>query len=227
MTIRFRYGSTVLLAVSLVSMLTCARDQQLTSIDIVPSAETFLSPDPNSSINLRALGNYIHPPVQKDITSQVTWASNTPDLVTVTSSGVLSPAQTAVCGGALVSATVQTNTAGNRSSSGAIITGYMTTTVNNTAVQGCPGFTGNNLPILTVTFGGTGTGTVTSVPTGINCTSTCSLAFATATTVTLTATPNGTSTFGGWTPGTCDKVNVNQCMVTMNNSRNVGVIFNP
>jgi hypothetical protein len=230
MTISFRYGSTVLLAVSLVSMLTCARDQQLTSIDIVPSAETFLSPDPNSSINLRALGNYIHPPVQKDITSQVTWASNTPDLVTVTSAGVLSPAQTAVCGGALVSATVQTNTAGNRSSQGAIITGYMTTTVNNTAVQGCPGFTGGNLPILIVTISGAGQGTVAVSPGGLTCTTSqvqCSTSFAVGTQVTLTATPGSGSTFGKWTPLSCDSSPVvNECVVTMNNSRTVGAIFN-
>jgi len=226
MTFGFRCALSVLLAGFLVSVLSCARDQQLESITVVPSAETFLSPDPSASINLRALGNYIHPQVQKDITSQVTWFSNTPGLVTVTSAGVLSPAQTAVCGGALVSATVQTNTAGNRDSQGAIVRGYMTATVNNVAVQGCPGFTGGNLPILTVAFGGTGTGTVVSSPAGLNCTATCSLAFAPATPITLTATPNGTSTFGGWTPGTCDTVNANQCGLTINNSRTVGVIFN-
>jgi len=213
----------------LAGMVTCARDQQLVSIDIVPSSETFLSPDPNATVNLRALGNYIHPQVQKDITSQVTWASNTPGLVTVTSAGVISPAQTAVCGGALVSATVQTNTAGNRSSQGAIVTGYMTVTVNNTVVSGCPGFTGGTLPVLTVTIAGQGTVANSSV--GFSCTTTtqpCSQAFATGTQITLTATPIGTSTFSGWTQGSCDSVQgVNQCIVTLNNNRTVGAVFNP
>jgi hypothetical protein len=227
MTISFRYGSTVLLAVSLVSMLTCARDQQLTSIDIVPSAETFLAPDPFASINLRALGNYIHPPVQKDITSQVTWASNTPDLVTVTNAGVLSPTGITACGGALVSATLQTNTAGNRSSQGAIVTGYMTATVNNVSVAGCPGFTGGNLPVLTVTI--SGQGTVTSSPPGFTCTTAnqqCSLAFATGTSLTLIATPSVGSTFVSWAG--CDTVqNVNQCNVILNNNKSLVVTFNP
>ncbi len=229
MTFRFRCVLALVLAALLVSTLSCAHDQQLVSISVVPSAETFLAPDPSSFVNLRALGNYIHPPVQKDITDQVTWVSNTPDLVTVDATGRLSPAVNSVCGGALVSATVRTNTsAGNRSSSGALVTGYMVVTVNNVSVAGCPGFTGGTLPVLTVTIGGTGQGTVTSSPAGLSCTTTtqpCSLAFATGTVVTLTATPNGTSTFGGWAPG-CDSVSGNMCTVTMNNNRTVGAVFN-
>jgi len=31
----------------------------------------------------------IHPPVTKDITNQVTWNSNTPDMVTVSSTGLI------------------------------------------------------------------------------------------------------------------------------------------
>ncbi len=226
---RSRCVLAFLLAALLVSSLSCAHDQQLVSISVVPSAQTFLSPVPSQPpVQLRALGNYIHPPVQKDITDQVTWVSNLSGLATVSATGALVPAGIDACGGALVSATVQTNSsAGNRSSSGAIVTGYMTVTVENTAVQGCPGFTGGNLPILTVSFTGNGTGTVSSSPAGINnCTSTCSSAFATGTQVTLTATPNGLSTFAGWVAG-CDSVSGNMCTVTMNNSRTVGVAFNP
>jgi hypothetical protein len=223
---RFRGMLAFVLAALLVSTLSCAHDQQLESITIAPAAATFQAPDQGLNVQLRALGNYIHPPVQKDITNQTTWASNTPDLATVSATGLLSPAGIDACGGALVSATVQTNSSlGGRSSSGALVTGYMTVTVNNVAVVGCPGFTGGTLPVLTVTFAGTGTGTVISSPTGINCTSTCSLAFGTGTSVTLTATPNGTSTFGGWAAG-CDSVSSNMCTLTLSNNRTVGVIFN-
>jgi hypothetical protein len=229
---QYRCTLAFALAALLLNSLSCARDQQLVEITVQPSAETFLSPDA-ASVNLRALGHYIHPVVTKDITDQVTWVSNTPDLVTVDATGLLSPVPTATCGGALVSATVQTNSsAGNRSSSGAIVTGLMVATVNNTAVSGCPGFTGGTLPILTVTIGSTSTppgqGTVTSSPTGLSCTTTtqpCSLAFATGTVITLTATPNGTSTFAGWAPG-CDSVSGNMCILTLNNNRTIGVAFN-
>jgi len=42
--------------------------------------------------------------------------------------------------------------------------------------------------------------------------------------VTLTAAPAADATFGGWTG--CDTVNGNQCAVTMNADRQVGVVFN-
>jgi hypothetical protein len=91
---------------------------------------------------------------------------------------------------------VTTNTsAGNRSSSGAIITGYMTANV------ACLSSTG---PILTVNFLGTGTGNITSLPAGLSCASTagtCSAGFVSGTTITLTAQPTGTSTSVTW--GSC------------------------
>jgi hypothetical protein len=52
--------------------------------------------------------------------------------------------------------------------------------------------------VLTVAKAGTGVGTVTSSPSGINCGSDCSELYDEDTAVTLTATPQGSSTFSGW-----------------------------
>jgi len=77
------------------SLSSCARDQQLTSITVQPPIETFgatnipVNLDAGLDVQLRALGTYIHPPVTKDITNQVTWNSNTPDMVTVSSTGLI------------------------------------------------------------------------------------------------------------------------------------------
>jgi len=135
MTFRSRGALAFALAAFLVTALSCARDQQLVSITIQPDTETFgaanipLSADAGLSVQLEALGTYIHPPVTKDITNQVTWSSNTPEMVTVDPTGLLTATGLA-CGNALVSATVKTNSdAGNRSSSGAIVTGFMTANV--------------------------------------------------------------------------------------------------
>jgi len=113
----------------------CGHDQQLVSIDIQPTTETFgdasipVSSDAGLQAQLKALGTYIHPPVTKDITSQVTWSSNAPQLITVDANGMLTVTGVA-CGSALITATVQTNSsAGNISSSGAIVTGSMTASV--------------------------------------------------------------------------------------------------
>jgi hypothetical protein len=209
---------TVLTAVLMNS---CARDQELVSIEIQPPVETFGAADipvianAGSTVQLRALGSFIHPPVTKDITNQVTWTSNTPQMVTVDASGLLTATGLA-CGNALVSATVTTNhSAGGLSSSGALVTGFMTTNVV------C--FTGN--PTLSLIFAGAGTGTVTSSPQGLSCASSCSTSFQSGTSVTLTATPTGASTFGGWTG--CDSTNGQACIVNnLTNNRSVTVTFN-
>ena len=62
----------------------CGRSQELVGIEVQPTSETFgasnipLIDNAGAQIQLRALGTYIHPPVTKDITSQVKWTSNTP-----------------------------------------------------------------------------------------------------------------------------------------------------
>jgi trimeric autotransporter adhesin len=207
--------------VSLVAMFlpSCGHDQQLQSVSVQPAIETFgattipVSADAGLNVQLRALGTYIHPPVTKDITGQVTWASNDTQMVTVTSGGLLT-ATGLVCGTSLVSATVTTNNSGTVSSKGALVTGFMTANVV------C--FTGSG-PTLTVTFAGTGSGTVVSSPPGLNCTATCGTAFVSGTTITLTATPNGP--FGGWLG--CDTVSGQVCTVNnLTSNRAVIVTFN-
>jgi Big-like domain-containing protein len=218
----FRSVLALLVGTLLIVSLSCARDQQLVSIQVQPAVENFSAADPALNVQLRALGSYIHPPVTKDITDQVTWASNTPNMVTVNSTGLIAPAGFA-CGNTLISATVTTNhSAGNRSSSGAIITGYMTANV------ACVSATG---PILTVNFAGLGTGNVVSSPAGLSCASsavTCSAGFVSGTPVSLTASATGTSTFGGWVG--CDSVSgVGQTVCNINSltaNRAVTVTFN-
>ena len=117
------------------AVLSCGHEQQLVSIAVSPATETFGSAtipvidDAGLNVQLRAIGTYIHPPVTKDITSQVTWSSNTPQMITVNSTGVITATGLA-CGSTLVSATVTTNKSpGNISSNGAIVTGTMTANV--------------------------------------------------------------------------------------------------
>jgi List-Bact-rpt repeat protein/Big-like domain-containing protein len=221
----FRSVGAIAVLGSLLAMLSCARDQQLVSISIEPSAQTFGAPDPTANVQLRALGTYIHPPATKDITGQATWASDDPEVAIVNSTGLLSPSGLD-CGGALVSATVQTNTSGSRTSSGALVTSAIVVTVNDISVPGCPGFSGSSSqPTLTVDFAGTGTGVVNSSPAGLGCSSACSANFASGTVVTLTAAPTGASTFGSWNG--CDSISGTTCTVTLNSNRTVTVTFNP
>jgi hypothetical protein len=127
--------SFVLVCAAALSLPSCGHDQELVSISIQPTTETFGSAtipvfqDAGLNVQLRAIGSYIHPPVDKDITNQVIWSSNTPQMVTVNSTGLITATGMA-CGNTLISATVKTNSsAGGLSSSGAIVTGSMTANV--------------------------------------------------------------------------------------------------
>ena len=175
----------------------CGDPQELVSIQIQPSSETFgasnvpISQDIGLHAQLTALGTYVHPPVTKDITSQVTWASNETQVVSITPAGLITVVGEA-CGGSEITATVQTNAdASGVSSSGAIVSGTMLASVV------CFSGTG---PTITINFAGTGSGTISSSPAGLGCAATpggsCTGSFPTGTNVTLTALPNGT--FGGW-----------------------------
>ena len=206
----------------------CGRSQELVGIQVQPASESFgasnipLIDNAGAQIQLRALGTYIHPPVTKDITSLVKWTSNTPQMVTVNSAGVITVTGEA-CGATLISATVNTNSSsGGISSSGALVTGFMTANVVCFTSSGSGGS-----PALTVTFMGNGSGRVTSSPTGLSCSSpsACLAQFASGSTVTLTAAPNGGSLFGSWVG--CDTPsNANPCDVTMTSNRTVTATFN-
>jgi hypothetical protein len=223
----FSIAALMIAGLSLLSISSCGNKSELVSIQILPGVETFGAPNipvsdnAGSSVQLRALGSYIHPPVTHDITNQVTWASNTPDIATVDSTGLLTATGVA-CGNALISATVATNnSSGGISSNGAIVTSNMTANVV------CfTGTSGGGASLLTAQIvSNPGTGSVTFSPSGINCVATCSESFATGTAVNVTATPNVGSTFGGWSG--CDSVSGQTCIInSLNADTTVAVTFN-
>lgn len=132
----WKYIRLILLGALMLYLPACGHDQQLVSIAIQPSTETFgaanipVSADRGATVHLAALGTYIHPPVTKDITNQVTWSSNTPMMVTVDPATGVITATGEACGGTIISATVVTNhSTGGINSSGALVTGSMTANV--------------------------------------------------------------------------------------------------
>jgi hypothetical protein len=205
----------ILTAALMLSLASCGHDQELTQITVQPNAQTFgasnipVPDDAGLQVNLRALGTYIHPPVTKDISSQVTWASNTPQMVTVDSTGTITATGNA-CGNTLVSATMKSN-------NGGIQTGFMTATVV------CFTGTGPVGPTLIVNI--TGTGTVLSSPLGIACASTCGAIFTSGTQVTLTASPTAPATSVTWNSGCDSNPSATSCVVTMSANRTVAVTF--
>ncbi len=210
-------SGVVAVAALLVSGLSCARNQHLVSLQIRPSGgAVFGAGDSGLFVDFKAYGTFEHPPQTKDVTSQVTWISDTPEVATVSSAGAVSPVDLS-CGAANVYATFQDG--GNL-----VLSDTAHIVVDGPVSSGCT--PAGPPPILTVNFAGTDTGSVSSAPAGISCTSpsSCSSAFTAGTTVTLTAAQSTgmTTVWSG-----CATALGNQCTVVMENNVTVTVTFNP
>jgi hypothetical protein len=211
----FSIAALVAAATLMLNLFGCAHNQHLVSIQVQPSAGgTFFSVDPNAFFDFRAFGTYVHPPHTADITDQVTWETDNPQVIQVTSKGVVSPSLG--CGFGNVFATM-------KDGSNLIVSNSAQVTVDGPASLGCP--QGGGTHNLSVNVTGGANGVITSAPTGINCGTTCNAAFATGSSVALTATPNIGHTFLGWGSG-CTTISGNTCNVTMNSDVVVAASFN-
>jgi hypothetical protein len=211
----------LIFAAVLLNLSSCARSQKLQAITISPSAFTYGSAATpgvqQTPIPLTAYGSFIHPPETKDITTSVTWASDVTPVAIVDSSGHLTAGTS--CGIANISATMFTS----GDTSGNVVVGTMTTTVEGPASEGCPQSTATHNLSVNVTAGAAD-GVITSSPGGISCGPTCSAPFAANSQVSLTAVPNNGKLFLGW--GGCTSVSVNTCSVTLDSDTTVTASFN-
>src|ERR1035438_5238932 len=77
------FALSALVAVGAVlSLPSCGHDQKLVSLAITPATATYLSPAAVPAV-FQAMGTYIHPPETKNITGQVTWATDVPAMLTL------------------------------------------------------------------------------------------------------------------------------------------------
>lgn len=203
-------GAVVAVA-ALLSLPSCGHDQKLVNIAVQPPLATYPTPQA-LQVNFAAIGTFIHPPATKDITKQVTWATDVPGLLLLNFQGVAGAVAPngKDCGIADISATLNEGTGGAAN----IVIGYATVTVKDPTNPLCPGGSTTNGELV-VTPAGAGIGTVSSQPGGIACPGTaCGAQFPAGELVTLTAAPGANSSFGSWT-GCTPLSNANQCTVTI------------
>ncbi len=101
---------------TLILLPSCGHDRKLVSIEVAPSQFTFGAPIPGQSGQFRAYGTFIHPPVTRDITNQVTWTVD--DNIVSIAAGLVTTTGLA-CGSTNVTATMPEGTGGSSN----IITG--------------------------------------------------------------------------------------------------------
>jgi hypothetical protein len=188
---------------AVLSLPSCGHDQKLTSITVNPPTATYPTPQ-SGQVTFTATGTYIHPPATKDITKQVIWSTDVPELLLLNYQGVagaIAP-DGKDCGVADISATASEGTGGT----GNIVVGTATVTVNNPIDLLCPG--GGTEASVSVQV--SGPGTVTSLTGGINCPSgPCIAIFPVGASVGLTAS-GGTVIWSG-----CTAQSGNNCSVTI------------
>ena len=206
------------MAGALLSLPNCGHERKLVFITISPPGTTFATPDPAAQTVFTALGSYIHPPDTRDITSQVAWKTDVPQLVQI-NGGVVSPQPGNVCGIANISASM--NEKGN------LVIGYATVTVNDLTRPSCPGGSSSQAVVTVVLAGPSGAGDVTSVPTGINCpTGACGAQFTIGATIALIATPRAGHGFLSWSVD-CTSVAGTTCSILVpNGSTTATATFN-
>jgi hypothetical protein len=207
----------LVLASLLLSLASCARDQQLVAITIQPAAATFLSPNASGLIQFSAIGSYIHPPVSKDITAEVTWKADIPGLVNVVAGAVTTN------GGGCGITNISASTTKGTGNGGGLIIAYATVTVDDVTVVNCPGGSAS-LGVVQVAL--SGSGTVVSAPAGINCpTGNCGAQFPIGSPVVLNATPGTGATSVAWT-GNCTASGNTCSLVVTSTPSIVTAVFN-
>ena len=208
-----KYVGVFVLLISTAALLSrgsCARDQKLVGITVQPANATFGGV--GAQIQFTAIGTYIHPPENKDITQQATWTIDSQNLVTIDAPGLVTDISD--CGSGNVTATLHQGSA--------LFSGSAFVSAAGVGTSAC------TQAALTVIV--SGTGTVTSSSGGITCPGTCSAAFPLDSSVVLTGAPTApaTSVVFTWPQGTtgCDQgTTATTCSLALDTNQTITATF--
>jgi hypothetical protein len=115
---------------AVLSLPSCGHDQKLISIAINPPGATITGA--GVEVDFQAIGTYIHPPENKDITNSVVWTSAAPEVVSIISNTGVATSQNACGTNITITATAYSNP---QNHSGSVVVG--TAAVNVTQPPTC------------------------------------------------------------------------------------------
>jgi hypothetical protein len=122
--------SALVTAAALLSLPSCGHDQKLVSIAVTPTGLSITGD--GLIVDFKALGTYIHPPENKDITNSVVWASSLPQAISIDPNTGVAVSGTACGTNILITATVYSNP---QNKTGSVVVG--TAPVNVAQVPPC------------------------------------------------------------------------------------------
>lgn len=117
-----------------VALPSCGSRQQLVSITLQPS-DGFVFEGPGATGQFTAYGTYIHPPVTKDISDQVTWTLDIANFATLTQTGLITYIRTDGCGSGQVTATLYSDPTDPKA--GSLISGSAPVKGGNDGTSNC------------------------------------------------------------------------------------------
>ena len=109
---------------AVLSFPSCGHDQKLVSIAVTPTGATITGP--GLTVDFKAVGTYIHPPENRDITNSVVWASAVPQAISILPNTGVAVSGTACGTNIPITATAYSNP---QNKSGSVVVGTATMTV--------------------------------------------------------------------------------------------------
>jgi len=129
---RLHFVAIAWIVLGVLTLPSCGFKRQLVSITLIPNLATLTGF--GVQLQFKAVGNYIHPPDSRDITTSVVWQSAAPQVVTVDATGLATSGPG--CGtGIVISATAHNDPHDNSSG---IVVGTAAVTVNPPPPATCP-----------------------------------------------------------------------------------------
>jgi len=113
---RLRFVVVAWTMLAVLALPNCGFKRQLVSITVVPNTVTMAGP--GLELQFKAVGNYIHPPDSRDITSSVAWQSAAPQVVSINATGL---ATSGILCGTTIAITATSHSDPHDSSSGIIV----------------------------------------------------------------------------------------------------------
>jgi len=112
----------------LLTQASCGHDRELISITVLPDGATIKGA--GTEVDFKAVGTYVHPPEQRDITNSVVWQSAAPQVISIDANTGVATAGTGCGTNITITATAYSNP---QNKSGSVVVGTAAITVT------CPG----------------------------------------------------------------------------------------